>query len=102
MSSSEEEDNHYMNTTNDSAESAADYVDEETIRIIVSTDNHLGFAENDNVRGNDSFAALEEVLYIAKQKNADMVLLAGDLFHHNKPSRRTLIRTMDIFRTSKI
>ena len=27
-----------------------------------------------------------------------MVLLAGDLFHDNKPSRRTLFRTMDIIR----
>jgi double-strand break repair protein MRE11 len=27
-----------------------------------------------------------------------MVLLAGDLFHDNKPSRRTLHKTMDIFK----
>jgi double-strand break repair protein MRE11 len=73
-------------------------VDTDTIRIVVSTDNHLGFAENDSVRGNDSFAAMEEVLYLAKEHSADMVLLAGDLFHHNKPSRRTLIKTMDLFR----
>ena len=28
----------------------------------------------------------------------DFVLLGGDLFHENKPSRRTLYRTMDILR----
>jgi double-strand break repair protein MRE11 len=27
-----------------------------------------------------------------------MVLIAGDLFHDNKPSRRTLHKTMDIIR----
>lgn len=72
--------------------------DDNTMRILVSTDNHLGYAENDTVRGLDSFSALEEVLYLAKHYNADMVLLAGDLFHENKPSRRTLHKTMDLFR----
>ena len=67
--------------------------DSDTMRIMISTDNHLGFAENDNVRGNDSFAALEEVLYLAKEYSCDMVLLAGDLFHENRPSRRTLYKT---------
>lgn len=67
--------------------------DPNTLRILVSTDNHLGYAENDNVRGNDSFAALEEVLYLAKEYSCDMVMLAGDLFHENRPSRRTLYKT---------
>lgn len=67
--------------------------DSDTLRVMLSTDNHLGYAENDTVRGNDSFAALEEVLYLAKEYRCDMVLLAGDLFHENRPSRRTLIKT---------
>jgi double-strand break repair protein MRE11 len=46
----------------------------------------------------DSFAAFEEVLYLAKRYQADMVLLAGDLFHENRPSRRTLYKTMEILR----
>jgi hypothetical protein len=29
---------------------------------------------------------------------SDMVLLAGDLFHDNKPTRRTLHKTMEIFK----
>lgn len=65
---------------------------------MLSTDNHLGYAEDDNIRGNDSFAALEEVLFLAKEYRCDMVLLAGDLFHHNRPSRRTLYKTMEIFK----
>ncbi|CAN0067316.1 unnamed protein product [Discosporangium mesarthrocarpum] len=54
--------------------------------------------ERDPVRGMDSFAAFEEVLLLAKQRKVDFVLLGGDLFHENKPSRRTLYRTMDILR----
>ena len=72
--------------------------DDDTIRIIVSTDNHLGYCERDAVRGYDSFCALEEVLYLARHYQADLVLLAGDLFHDNKPSRRTLYKTMQLFR----
>jgi hypothetical protein len=67
--------------------------DDDTVRIMLSTDNHVGYAEDDNVRGNDSFAALEEVLYLAKFYRCDMVLLAGDLFHDNRPTRRTLYKT---------
>jgi Calcineurin-like phosphoesterase len=67
--------------------------DDDTLRIMLSTDNHVGYAESDNVRGNDSFAALEEVLYLAKFYRCDMVLLAGDLFHDNRPTRRTLYKT---------
>jgi double-strand break repair protein MRE11 len=72
--------------------------DEDTLRIMLSTDNHVGYLEDDEVRGNDSFAALEEVLYLAKHYGCDLVLLAGDLFHENKPSRRTMLKTMEIFR----
>lgn len=66
--------------------------------ILISTDNHLGFMENDPIRGRDSFYAFEEVLAIARQKNVDMLFLAGDLFHENKPSRHTLFKTMEILR----
>mmetsp|Transcript_10456 Transcript_10456/g.21453 ORF Transcript_10456/g.21453 Transcript_10456/m.21453 type:complete len:890 (-) Transcript_10456:291-2960(-) len=72
--------------------------DEDTLRILVSTDNHLGYLERDPIRGLDSFAALEEVLSLARQHKVDMVLLSGDLFHDNKPSRRTLHKTMEILR----
>jgi hypothetical protein len=41
--------------------------DEETLRILISTDNHVGYLERDPVRSMDSFAALEEVLYLAKK-----------------------------------
>jgi hypothetical protein len=72
--------------------------DPDMFRILLSTDNHLGYAERDTVRGMDSFAAFEEVLYLAKRFHCDLVLIAGDLFHENRPSRRTLHKTMEILR----
>lgn len=72
--------------------------DPDNVRALISTDNHLGYAEKDPLRGNDSFRAFEEVLALAKSNRVDMVLLGGDLFHDNKPSRRTLVRTMNILR----
>jgi len=90
--------------------------DKDTLRILVATDNHLGYNENDNIRGDDSFRAFEEVMQIARDnevrsaagqlqdvlcllyKQVDYVLLGGDLFHDNKPSRLTLFRAVTIFR----
>ena len=69
-----------------------DLPDEDTFRIMLATDNHLGYMEDDPVRGMDSFAAFEEILIMAKKHRVDFVLLGGDLFHDNKPSRRTLFR----------
>ena len=64
--------------------------DESLMKILLSTDNHLGYLERDPIRSNDSFAAFEEVLSLARLHKVDLVLLSGDLFHDNKPSRKTL------------
>jgi hypothetical protein len=40
--------------------------DDDTLRVLLSTDNHLGYMEQDPVRGLDSFSAFEEILYLAK------------------------------------
>ena len=110
MSSGEEKsENEYSSADDDNDESfdedaqnsapiVDNNVDENTLRIMISTDNHVGYLEKDAVRGMDSFAAFEEVLILAKKHNCDFVLLSGDLFHENKPSRRTLWKTMDILR----
>jgi hypothetical protein len=66
--------------------------EDDIIKILVSSDNHVGFLERDPIRGEDSFLAFEEVLGLAIANDVDMVLLAGDLFHENKPSRYTLWR----------
>ena len=64
--------------------------EDSVLKVLLSTDNHLGYNERDPIRGMDSFAALEEVLSLARQNKVDLVLLSGDLFHDNKPSRKTL------------
>lgn len=59
-------------------------------RILVATDTHLGFSENDPIRGDDSFVAFEEILHLARATNADVLLHGGDLFDLHKPSRSTV------------
>ena len=66
--------------------------------ILVATDIHLGYLENDEVRGDDSFKSFEEVFEIAVENKVDMVLLAGDLFHNNKPSQKCSARCTEILR----
>ncbi|KAI5125609.1 double-strand break repair protein MRE11 [Nematocida parisii] len=68
----------------------------EELRILVTTDNHLGFAERDPVRGEDSFRAFEEVFTHARETRADCILICGDLFHDVSPSKYTIYRTMEI------
>lgn len=59
---------------------------DDTVRVLIASDIHLGYLENDAVRGEDSFIAFEEVLSLAVQYDVDLVLLGGDLFDHAKPS----------------
>lgn len=66
------------------------------LRILVSTDNHLGYLERDHIRGEDSFRAFEEVFELAYRHQADCVLLAGDLFHEVHPSKHTMYRAVSI------
>ncbi|KAL1953644.1 hypothetical protein VTO42DRAFT_2393 [Malbranchea cinnamomea] len=66
----------------------------DTIRILVSTDNHVGYNERDPVRGDDSWKTFDEIMGLAKDRDVDMVLLAGDLFHENKPSRKAMYQVM--------
>lgn len=71
---------------------------EDVIKVLISTDNHLGYMEKDPVRCDDSFRAFEEILELAKVNAVDMLLLAGNLFHDKKPSHSTLVRTMRLLR----
>lgn len=68
----------------------------EEIRVLITTDNHLGFAERDHIRGEDSFRAFEEVFVHARRAQADCILICGDLFHEVSPSKYTIYRTMEI------
>ena len=60
--------------------------DGSVFKILITTDNHMGFREKDPIVGQDSFDSFEECLQIGNQKNVDFVLLGGDLFHDQRPS----------------
>jgi|SRR5579871_2847340 len=70
----------------------------DTIRILVATDNHVGYNERDPIRGEDSSRTFNEIMCLASEHDVDMVLLAGDLFHDNKPSRKSLYEVMKSLR----
>uniref|UniRef100_A0A8C5AUR4 Double-strand break repair protein MRE11 n=1 Tax=Gadus morhua TaxID=8049 RepID=A0A8C5AUR4_GADMO len=72
--------------------------DEDTFKILIATDIHLGFLEKDAIRGDDTFTTLEEILQCARTNQVDFILLGGDLFHENKPSRRCLHSCISMLR----
>ncbi|XP_044727470.1 double-strand break repair protein MRE11 [Chrysoperla carnea] len=71
---------------------------DDIINILVATDTHLGYNENDRIRGQDSFTAFEEVLQIAQSSEVDLLLLGGDLFHDSKPSPSCLHKCISLLR----
>ncbi|KAI7936265.1 hypothetical protein MJO29_015568 [Puccinia striiformis f. sp. tritici] len=74
--------------------SIANKDNENSIKILVATDNHIGYAESDPIRGQDSINTFREILQLAVDHEVDMLLLAGDLFHENRPSRASLYSTI--------
>ncbi|KAK4180703.1 putative double-strand break repair protein mus-23 [Triangularia setosa] len=72
--------------------------EQDTIRILVSTDNHVGYGERDPIRKDDSWRTFDEIMQIAKTHDVDMVLLGGDLFHDNKPSRKSMYQVIQSLR----
>lgn len=50
---------------------------------MVATDHHLGYKEQDQLTGCDSFDSFEECLEHAHAKTCDFTLLGGDLFHEH-------------------
>lgn len=64
------------------------------MKILVTSDNHLGYKERDPVLSMDSFNTFEEVLCLANIKGVDLILQGGDLFHDNRPSRFTLVQAI--------
>jgi len=66
------------------------------MKVLITSDNHLGYKETDPIRFEDSFNTFDEILALAKSEHVDFVLQAGDLFHENKPSRNTYNKTLQI------
>lgn len=73
---------------------------ETTIRLVIATDNHIGCYERDAQRSYESYSAFAEVLDGAKNSGADAVLLGGDLFDVNVPTRATQLKTLRLLRTA--
>lgn len=65
---------------------------------MLATDNHLGYNQSDPIRGQDSLNTFREILEIARERQVDFILLAGDLFHENRPTRACLHQTMAMLR----
>lgn len=72
---------------------------DDTIKILVASDIHLGYNEKDVIRGEDSFIAFEEVLQHALENDVDAIILGGDLFHIANPSTNTLNRCSRLLKT---
>ena len=45
--------------------------------------------------GDDSFITFKEILELAQKHQVDFILLGGDLFHDNKPSRKSMVKCME-------
>ncbi|VDM65144.1 unnamed protein product [Strongylus vulgaris] len=71
---------------------------EDILRILIASDIHVGYGENKPHLYLDSINTFEEVLKIAVEKKVDMILLGGDLFHENNPSRDMQHRVIQLLR----
>lgn len=81
----------------DNEEPVPDEVDD-VIKILVATDIHCGYGENKAIIHMDAVNTFEEVLQIATEQKVDMVLLGGDLYHENNPSRECQHRVTQLLR----
>jgi hypothetical protein len=52
-------------------------VPEDTIRILLATDNHIGYLERDPVRGQDSVNTFKEILQLAVKNDVCVVTHAS-------------------------
>ncbi|MEN2500619.1 MAG: Double-strand break repair protein mre11a, partial [Marteilia pararefringens] len=74
-------------------------VEQNKLRILFLTDTHLGFLENDPIRGQDSFNSFSEILELAKKYDVDLILHGGDLYHDNRPSKNTENQCIQLIRS---
>ncbi|XP_022915772.1 double-strand break repair protein MRE11 isoform X2 [Onthophagus taurus] len=71
---------------------------DDTFKILLTTDNHLGYGEKKPIIDQDSFRTFEEILKLAVKKNVDMILLGGDLFHDVQPTNYTLFKCTELLK----
>ena len=65
-----------------------------TIRILLTTDNHVGYLDSDPIRGDDSWTTFDEILSLARIHDADMIVQGGDLFHVSRPSKKAVFHVV--------
>ncbi|EUD64750.1 double-strand break repair protein MRE11 [Plasmodium inui San Antonio 1] len=94
----EEESGKFRNMTLEDIKNRLRKNEPDTLKILLCTDNHLGYKENNAVQRKDTFNSFEEILFLAKHLNVDMIINSGDLFHKNKVSEYTLFKSMEIIR----
>ncbi|XP_051882523.1 LOW QUALITY PROTEIN: double-strand break repair protein MRE11 [Pristis pectinata] len=70
----------------------------DTLKILIATDIHLGYLEKECRKEGDTLVTFDEILKCAQDNEVDFILLGGDLFHDNKPSRKTLHTCMELMR----
>jgi len=65
------------------------------MRIAIFSDMHLGF--NSAVRGTESLDMARSAFNLALENDAELILLAGDLFDTAVPSQETLLSAFGLF-----
>ncbi|CAN3373247.1 hypothetical protein DIURU_003286 [Diutina rugosa] len=72
----------------------------DTFSILLTTDNHVGAYEDDPIRGDDGWKTWHEITSIAADRDVDMIVQGGDLFHINKPSKKSMYQVMKSIRAN--
>ena len=72
--------------------------DDDVLKILIASDVHLGLNERDTIRRDDPKNTFEEMFSLANEHGVDLVLLTGNLFHENKPSRKALQSAIEVLR----
>ncbi|XP_028144548.1 double-strand break repair protein MRE11 [Diabrotica virgifera virgifera] len=88
----------YVMSTQDQDSSQNNISDDDVFKILVATDIHLGYAEENPVRGHDTFDTFEEILQHAVKNEVDFILLGGDLFHHAQPSPYCIQKCLELMK----
>lgn len=72
----------------------------DTFSILLTTDNHVGVYEDDPIRSDDGWKTWHEITDIAVERDVDMIVQGGDLFHINKPSKKLMYQVMKLIRAN--
>lgn len=66
------------------------------MKVAIISDTHFGYGQNTELQ-DDPFIQAGEAINTAVRENADIILLAGDIFDSRTPSQDDLGRAMQIF-----